>query len=442
MESAILVVAIPALDRRRNAMAAPTVFISYSHDSPAHKAWVLRLASDLQSNGVEVTLDQWDLRLGQDLSMFMQRGISASDRVLLVCTETYVEKAEAGTGGVGYERLIVTAEVVASIDTRKFVPIVRDNLRPIKVPAFLGPRLYADFSDDAQYNAQLETLLRDLLNNPMAAKPPLGSSPFSGEAAPPSVPARAVGSTGLTGSGIRLLDEGWFEGEADRAKNGASALGIVAYMELRFALHEEIAKSQIELLTAVERSEIKTFGWPIGVTLQREEYRPRPHVDGIKAEISINKDTPSGRVSYDYWAARNSGDFFLLQSLFEDQRVENSIFFNTRIVRITEALLFASNFYTELGVSGETKLSIRVSHHGFRGRILSTSGTRFMSPDHFSQEDESHVEIVVTLGEIREKLVEYVRSIAGPLFMLFDFQVFPDEIYTDIVRRFEKGEVS
>ena len=29
-----------------------------------------------------------------------------------------------------YKRLIVTAEVVASIDTIKFVPIVRNNARP------------------------------------------------------------------------------------------------------------------------------------------------------------------------------------------------------------------------------------------------------------------------------------------------------------------------
>ena len=61
--------------------------------------------------------------------------------VLLICTEQYVSKAEAGTGGVGFERLVVTAEVVGSIDTVKFIPVVRSNAGAHKVPNFLGPRL-------------------------------------------------------------------------------------------------------------------------------------------------------------------------------------------------------------------------------------------------------------------------------------------------------------
>ena len=81
-------------------MTAPLVFISYSHDSPKHKAWVLKLATDLRAHGIDVTLDQWDLALGQDLSLFMQKRISDADRVLRVCTEKYVQKAELGAGGV------------------------------------------------------------------------------------------------------------------------------------------------------------------------------------------------------------------------------------------------------------------------------------------------------------------------------------------------------
>ncbi|MCH7712967.1 MAG: hypothetical protein IIC99_05030 [Chloroflexi bacterium] len=39
-------------------MDAPTVFISYSHDSDVHKAWVLSFATDLRDNGIDATLDQ------------------------------------------------------------------------------------------------------------------------------------------------------------------------------------------------------------------------------------------------------------------------------------------------------------------------------------------------------------------------------------------------
>ena len=71
-----------------------------------------------------------------------------------------MSKAEAGTGGAGYERLVVTAEVIGSIDTIKFIPIVRNNASERKAPNFLGPRMYIDFSDDAQFEAKLEELTR------------------------------------------------------------------------------------------------------------------------------------------------------------------------------------------------------------------------------------------------------------------------------------------
>src|SRR5215510_7410388 len=39
----------------------PKVFISYSHDSTPHKRWVSELATQLQNNGIDTILDQWEL---------------------------------------------------------------------------------------------------------------------------------------------------------------------------------------------------------------------------------------------------------------------------------------------------------------------------------------------------------------------------------------------
>lgn len=424
-------------------MTAPTVFISYSHDSPDHKKWVLRLATDLRANGVDATLDQWELVPGQDVAAFIQRGILEADRVLLVCSGAYVTKAEAGTGGVGFERLIVTAEVVQSIDTKKFIPIVRNNKSEVRIPRFLGPRLYIDFSDDAAYKTKREELLRELLGAPALVKPPLGDNPFSGKMPKAEDLARTVGPTGIAKTGRPVLSDEWFENERSIAEKGLAQLKLSGSMELRVGLHEEVAKSQLDLLNAVRKSEIRTFGWPIGVTLEnREEHKPRPYGDGIRAEIAIEKDLLSGHQSYDYWAARRNGDFYLLQSLFEDSRGENLVFFNTRIVRVTEALLFASNLYTNLGASPDANLSVRISHQGLAGRTLaSAGGNRHVFP-RVCHESISESEIVVALGTIKETLVDDVRRIVEPLFMLFEFQEFQESVYTDIVRRFERGETS
>jgi formylglycine-generating enzyme required for sulfatase activity len=163
----------------------PRVFISYSHDSAAHRDWVRLLAEQLRANGVDVQLDQWDLRPGADVVRFMERGIVEADRVLMVCTANYVAKAEERKGGAGYEGIIVTGQVVRATQTIKFVPIVRDNPSEALIPAFLGQRLWLDFRDDHLFNERLQDLLHDLHEVPRYVKPPLGPSPF---AAPPLAP--------------------------------------------------------------------------------------------------------------------------------------------------------------------------------------------------------------------------------------------------------------
>jgi hypothetical protein len=47
-------------------------FISYSWDSEEHKDWTREFADTLASNGIDIILDQYDLRLGQDRFQFME----------------------------------------------------------------------------------------------------------------------------------------------------------------------------------------------------------------------------------------------------------------------------------------------------------------------------------------------------------------------------------
>jgi hypothetical protein len=419
----------------------PVAFLSYSHDSDDHKIWVRKLATDLRANGVDAILDQWDLSLGQDLAAFMQNGVSKSDRVLMICSDDYVKKADGGQGGVGYERLIVTGELVTNIDTKKFLPIIRNNIGPPKIPVFLGPRLWIDFSSDAHYDAKLDDVLRELHGYPAIAKPPLGPNPFSGVVSS-VVLSRTTGPTGITGAGTMLLDDPWFAGNAEAAAVSLKKMAFNGSMELRFALHNQTSKSQLELLNAVQRSQIRTFGWPIGVVLDnREEFKPRPNAEGIRAEIAVSELAFTGRPSYDYWALRNTGDFYLLQSLFEDVRTADRIFFNSRIVRVAEAFLFAANLYGHLAVPGETKISVRITHRGLAGRSLSSSNpARVLFGESKATEDTSESQIVEEIGKLRDHLLDNVKRIAEPLFMLFDFAQFDTTIYHDIVTRFVHGE--
>jgi len=154
------------------------VFISYSHDDEAHREWVRSLADFLRMNGIDILLDQWDVGLGDDLAAFMERGIQDTDSVLVICTDNYVRRANEGTGGVGYEKTIVTAEILRDHKSRgKFIPVVRNVMGKHKMPAFFGAALYIDLSDKEDSEEQRQKLLRRLHQIPVS-KPPLGASPF------------------------------------------------------------------------------------------------------------------------------------------------------------------------------------------------------------------------------------------------------------------------
>lgn len=159
----------------------PIVFISYSHDTKEHKAWVAALAQRLVEKGVDVLFDQWDLGPGDDVPKFMEHAVARAHRVLMVCTEAYVRKADDGKGGVGYEAMVVTGELVRDLGTNKFVPIVRQSCNPKTLPRCVGTRFYVDLSDGDDSEGQFETLLRELHNIPKLAKPTLGVNPFTAD---------------------------------------------------------------------------------------------------------------------------------------------------------------------------------------------------------------------------------------------------------------------
>ncbi len=149
----------------------PKVFISYSHDTPEHRRWVSELSAKLHRKGVNIILDQWELRPGDDVTQFMERGIRNSDQVLVICTDSYVRKANAGEGGVGYEAMIITRKLAEDLGTNKFIPIIRQAVGEDKTPTFLGTQVYTDFTDEDQFDEKFDELLHERLQVPVLQQP-------------------------------------------------------------------------------------------------------------------------------------------------------------------------------------------------------------------------------------------------------------------------------
>ena len=166
-------------------MTNPKVFASYSHDSPAHMAWVQHLCAKLREKGVDVTLDHWNLGLGGDLPRFIENAVRDADRVIVICTPYYVKKANSRKSGVGYETSMITAELYQNSETTKFIPVIRQSSGDKKIPDFFGTRIYIDFTDDSQFDEKFDELLRAIHRAQRIQKPPLGRNPFASQTSAP-----------------------------------------------------------------------------------------------------------------------------------------------------------------------------------------------------------------------------------------------------------------
>jgi hypothetical protein len=234
------------------------------------------------------------------------------------------------------------------------------------------------------------------------------------------------------------MDYDWFEKNRIIALEGLKKQGKKQFMEaIMFLENTNLNLPQTELLNAASKAEIHTFGWPLGIVLNKEEYKPKPRTDGIYAEIITERN------SYDYWAIKKNGYYYLINSLFEEERKPGYIFFNTRIVRITEMLLYAVRLYTTLKVPMDSKLILRIKHSGLKDSILYCSNpSRMFFEEGKSSEDEVVTEIETTLEKIESDLVNIVKRFVDDLLIVFDFFKISDEVLKDIVDRFVKGEVT
>lgn len=162
-------------------MSAPKVFISYSWTTPKFRDQVRQWADRLAADGVEIVLDQYDLKEGHDKYAYMEKMVTdpSMSHVLMFIDKRYTEKADARSAGVGTESQIISKEIYEKVSQSKFVPVVceLDNKGEPYLPIFAGSRIYIDFSSDEAVNKNWESLVRLLHGKPLHEKPQIGKPP-------------------------------------------------------------------------------------------------------------------------------------------------------------------------------------------------------------------------------------------------------------------------
>jgi tetratricopeptide (TPR) repeat protein len=210
------------------------VFVSYSHDSPEHRANILDLTQELRRAGIDAQIDHF-VESAPPLSwpLWMNEQIDQADYVLVVVTETYarrfMNREQPGRGlGVRWEGAIITSELYYASDDRvKFIPVVVDASDSTHIPTPL--RLTTWYNVDTIGNRNLEPLLRHLLNQPAVMPEPIGSIP--------NLTSReSSGPTEVADPSMQAVEEAMA-----RAQGGDRAGGIAALEELLDGVPNEAA---------------------------------------------------------------------------------------------------------------------------------------------------------------------------------------------------------
>lgn len=144
-----------------------TVFISYSHTPISNKERTKKLADKLILCGLDVTLDKYDLCLGNDIDQFIQ-DISIDDlysHILVICNADYYMKSKKIDTGVGKETHEISRIYNQDPYQSKILPVLMDvDSSEVKFPDyFLEGVYYVDLRKDESLESEnMQSLINHL----------------------------------------------------------------------------------------------------------------------------------------------------------------------------------------------------------------------------------------------------------------------------------------
>ncbi len=108
----------------------------------------------------------------------MEDSLDKADKVLVVFTEKYKDKATDRTGGVGVEYSMLNSDISQDIiNHNKYIPILRSGSSKESIPLFMRQYIAVYMMDDSKYEEQLKEVLHSIFNKPMVSKSEIGCMP-------------------------------------------------------------------------------------------------------------------------------------------------------------------------------------------------------------------------------------------------------------------------
>lgn len=127
-----------------------SVFLSHNSKD---KAFARKLASMLRDNGVEVWIDEAELKVGDSLTQKIGTAIETTDFLAVVLSHSSVNSP-----WVQKELALAMQKELAERQVR-VLPILKESC---EIPPFLKDKLYADFTDPSSFEGPFARLLHAL----------------------------------------------------------------------------------------------------------------------------------------------------------------------------------------------------------------------------------------------------------------------------------------
>jgi CheY-like chemotaxis protein len=112
-----------------------STFISYSSKD---KAFALHLAKDLKQNGVSVWLDEWEIKVGDEIRQKIEHGIENFEFFIIVLSQHSIES--------NWVQKELNAAYLKEVDNHK-IKVLPVKIEDCKIPLLISGKRYADFTD-------------------------------------------------------------------------------------------------------------------------------------------------------------------------------------------------------------------------------------------------------------------------------------------------------
>jgi hypothetical protein len=225
---------------------APRVFVTYSHDTPEHKALVEKFARFLRAAiGLDVHLDSWYDNRRRDWSLWAVEQLTKADFILVIASPEYKRRAD-GTAdsdegrGAQFETAIIRDNLTRDLrrETERVLPVILPGRSVDEIPVFLNGHSTTRYHIEEFTDAGIADLLAAITGHGQYSMPQRGEW-RGGSREPRPTPANALPWV-VASNGIRrdsALIDGIRYDNSIVLRPTARATGSGGYVEMDLGGH-------------------------------------------------------------------------------------------------------------------------------------------------------------------------------------------------------------